>query len=279
VGGDNAGRNILRYFEDNLGICMKHVKINAESVSAYSIVIVRKDSQEKNGAAGERIIIILGRAPLDRIDTKSIEQYDADWVVLSSLGKLAMEAYDYIAKKTNLSLLSILGKNEIEEIKKGRLKLPAELKTRPNTNSILVLNKEEFESLQDQYDMLSSAYHEIVVTDGPGDIVTNCDQSGKPLDCDALYPGDWLRIPAAEADVVDTSGAGDLFCAGYLNARRLNVERPDAVKFASIVSSFGISQYGAHTGVSMIQKIKVDTYDSVLQCVRDDYKVTCVEVA
>ena len=281
VGDDDDGNRIRSYFEDDLGVPMDHIKLSENKVSAKSIVLVYQNSQENSIEDGSRIIVVLGRSPLQEIDKAAIEEFSADWVVLSSLGDVALarEAYEYVANKEDLSLLSILGKFEIEKIKNGELTLPEGLKQKKYANSILVLNKEEFRSLIDQYKMLYKAFKEIIITDGPNKILTNCDSYGESIDYGTFRPNAWCWIPAAKADVVDTTGAGDLFCAGYLNARRLGVAKPDAVKFASVVSSFGISKFGAHAGVREIQKIKVDTKESVLQCVHDYYKVPCEEIA
>jgi len=254
VGDDEDGKSILKYFEKKLGVSTEHIQVQKGGSSAFSIVIVHKETSLRN-------IVVLARAPLKPISEKALQGCGADgWVVLASLGGLAQKAFDCIAKE-NTNLLTILGQKEIEAINGGTLNLPATLRDR--RHATLILNRQEFDSLSEKYETLSSAFIEIIVTDGPDDIMTNCDADGNRIEYSAqqetFHLDQWHRIPAAKtlgAGIKDTSGAGDLFCAGYLYARKLGLKRPEAIQFASVVSVYGISEFGAHNGVRKMTKVK-----------------------
>jgi sugar/nucleoside kinase (ribokinase family) len=68
----------------------------------------------------------------------------------------------------------------------------------------------------------------------------------------ALYAdadGEWERVPAAPARVVDTTGAGDALCAGFLSARFSGASPAEALRRGVGLATEAVARVGAHPGV------------------------------
>jgi sugar/nucleoside kinase (ribokinase family) len=59
--------------------------------------------------------------------------------------------------------------------------------------------------------------------------------------------GESFRIPAIPAPVVDTTGAGDAYCGGFLVALAGGADPADAGAYAAVSASFAIEQFGVPT--------------------------------
>ena len=88
---------------------------------------------------------------------------------------------------------------------------------------------------------LAGVYHEVVVKLG----------GAGALWCEG--PGDALAAPAADAEVIDTTGAGDAFCAGFL-AGWLRGASPEVnLRAAVALSAEAVSQVGARPHCQRIE--------------------------
>lgn len=64
-----------------------------------------------------------------------------------------------------------------------------------------------------------------------------------------LYDGkDFTMVPAYHADVVDATGCGDTYMAGYLYKRAKGASMEEAAKFAAGVATIKIEAFGPFTG-------------------------------
>ena len=64
-------------------------------------------------------------------------------------------------------------------------------------------------------------------------------------------PGQYLHLPICKppAEVVDTTGAGDSFIAGFIAAKCHGMDMQNAGKFATAVAACCVTQFGGSTGV------------------------------
>ena len=114
---------------------------------------------------------------------------------------------------------------------------------------ILFANEDEVTSLCDKpvaesIAELQDAVDELAVTRGAkGAFVGNCQDS--------------FEIPAMpQGDVIDTTGAGDLFAAGYLFGRTNGYSLADSGKIASLAAGEVISHIGARPQADLIALVK-----------------------
>lgn len=64
-----------------------------------------------------------------------------------------------------------------------------------------------------------------------------------------IYDGEnFTMIPAFKADVVDATGCGDTYMAGYLYKRAKGASMEDAAKFAAAMATIKIEAFGPFTG-------------------------------
>lgn len=64
-----------------------------------------------------------------------------------------------------------------------------------------------------------------------------------------------VNVPAAEANVVDTTGAGDTFCGAFVKKISEKASIYDAVVFAQYASGLAIEKLGAQSGMPTLEEI------------------------
>ena len=68
--------------------------------------------------------------------------------------------------------------------------------------------------------------------------------------------GERVEIPAAPAHLVDTTGAGDLYAAGFLSGWVRGADLGAAGRIASLVAAEAISHIGARPQVDLSQLVE-----------------------
>lgn len=89
---------------------------------------------------------------------------------------------------------------------------------------------------------------------GPETVVVKCGPDG----CVALSGGAEYVSPGFPAEVVDTTGAGDAFVAGFLAAREKGYALPECLDFANAAGAVCVGQVGASgtlSGFGALQKM------------------------
>jgi sugar/nucleoside kinase (ribokinase family) len=67
--------------------------------------------------------------------------------------------------------------------------------------------------------------------------------------CVIYTPDSRLEVPGFQAEVVDTTGAGDCFAGGFLAALHRGRSYQDAARFANAVGALNVQNLGAAQGV------------------------------
>ena len=65
----------------------------------------------------------------------------------------------------------------------------------------------------------------------------------------ALADGSIVHVPAMDVNVVDTTGAGDTFCAAFANALVNGRDLPGAMRFANAAAGLAVTKLGAQAGM------------------------------
>lgn len=70
------------------------------------------------------------------------------------------------------------------------------------------------------------------------------------------FDGDEYRCPAFQCRVVDTTGAGDNFAAGFLSALIRGLSPAECLRFASAAAALSVQEPGATSGVKNRQQVE-----------------------
>lgn len=68
--------------------------------------------------------------------------------------------------------------------------------------------------------------------------------------------GEIVHLPAVDTPVVDTTGAGDAFLGGLIDALIEGSKLKNAVEFANVCAGLKVSKLGAQTGMPTIKEVK-----------------------
>jgi sugar/nucleoside kinase (ribokinase family) len=86
----------------------------------------------------------------------------------------------------------------------------------------------------------------------PGIVITTLGKEG----CLCFAGDSFLRKPAYKTDAVDTTGAGDAFCAGIIYGTLQGWEIEKRIDFASLVAAFKCRKPGARGGLPYLHELK-----------------------
>ncbi|MEW6572899.1 MAG: carbohydrate kinase family protein [Bacillota bacterium] len=71
-----------------------------------------------------------------------------------------------------------------------------------------------------------------------------------------VTPSDQFHLPVLPVNVVDTTGAGDAFAAGFIFGCLHNWSPVDTQRFANVVASFSVESWGARAGLPSLSEAK-----------------------
>ncbi|MCS7102564.1 MAG: PfkB family carbohydrate kinase [Candidatus Korarchaeum sp.] len=100
----------------------------------------------------------------------------------------------------------------------------------------LFLNEKEAEAIAGESDPLT--YITRIAGRGPNEVIVKMGSKGSL----AWVEGEAYRVNAIPVKVVDTTGAGDIFAAVYLKARRRGYDVEDCLKLANAASAIKVSR-------------------------------------
>ncbi len=166
---------------------------------------------------------------------------------------------------TTLEILKLLegGKRPIVSWDPGRvLSLSGLSRLKPIISAvdIVSVNKREIFYITGENDYVKAA--EELRSLGPKIVIVKRGSEGVYLVSDSVR----VDIPAFQPkEVVDTTGAGDAFMAGFYSALKRGYDLEESVKYAALVASIKVSRLGSH---------EIPKHDEVLRIARDSYKVS-----
>lgn len=70
----------------------------------------------------------------------------------------------------------------------------------------------------------------------------------------ALYRGEWIRTPGYSVEAVDTTGAGDIFHAGFVYGMIRDWPLEDILRFANAVAALSCRSLGGRTGIPALEE-------------------------
>jgi|GEM_PF-337920 len=191
--------------------------------------------------------------------------YNGEKTVLTSRGAntllgeedLNPEVFDKIDTMVLTSLISeenmALMKKAIEEAKKRGIYIitnpsmsmvthrPEELKHAMHNSQVIIMNGKESMLITGEKDV-DSAIKKLKEYGAETVIVTLDVKGALVLDDERT-----IRVPSYKVKVVDTTGGGDSFTAGFIHAKYQGYSNEEAVKFASAVAALNIVTPGAST--------------------------------
>ena len=242
IAKDSLGR-IFTHDITQSGVAFSPCYADDNESTASSIVLITPDAQRT-------MATYLGAATHltpDDIDPKLIES--ADWVYLEGYmieALYGVACFEYIASLAAANKTRIaLSLSDAWCVERNREKLLDFIKAHVDLLFGNALEAEALIGKKDQADLssLASLASEVVITkSSEGSLV--------------ITPSGEAKIKADKsAQVVDTTGAGDIYAAGYLYARHRGDDIKDAMQIATIVASEIISHVGARPQVSLKELI------------------------
>ncbi len=230
VGRDPAGEAVLADL-DKEGINTAHLSYSEKYNTGYSTLLLAPN--------GERTILTY-RGASTHYDVNNFnlsELTHVDWLYVSSMAG-SMEVLTAIfeqAKTMNVSVAFNPGKGELKESQK--------LKSLLEDVDVLLLNKEELQSIvegQTLEELVRHARHYcsvVIGSDGPNGVVAT---DGKEVVSAGMYE---------DVPVVDRTGAGDAFGSGFVSQWAQGKTLQESIIFASANSTSVVSYIGAKTGI------------------------------
>lgn len=246
IGLDSFGRMIVDELMSE-GVDISGVRISTTLPTGYSIVV--RDSEGK--------ILIYGfKGASEDLSIKDIDRE-----------LLQNTRYIHIASLRLDTTLEIL--KSLESMNKpivswdpGRvLALSGLSKLKPIITlvDIVSVNKREISYITNENDYVKAA--EELRRLGPKIVIVKRGSEGVYVVSDSTI----VDIPAFPPEkVVDTTGAGDAFIAGFYSALKRNYSLKEAVEYAAVVASIKVSRLGSH---------EVPKHEEVIKIARDFYKL------
>jgi len=227
VGEDEFGKSVLTELEQ--------AGVNTDGIQFFnkptgkSIVLMGEDNERS---------IIIYRGANDFIDEKKVSQEYINlfrcFVFTSVMGEKSLAALDKAVKIANRGGLITIANPSTSMIRKNKKQLLQLL----SKCRIAIMNEEEAQSLTEKK-MPKSL--EAIKNLGPDTVVVTQGSKG----CMAMHGSHVYQQKSFKTKVVDTTGAGDAFTAGFIHSMLRKDSMEYALKFASACASLNIKNIGA----------------------------------
>ncbi len=227
VGSDEFGRMVLSELQQ-AGVNTDGIQISSHP-TGKSIVIIGEDNERS---------IVIYRGANDFIDEKKISQEYINlfrcFVFTSVVGEKSLSALEKAVRISNKKGLITVANPSASMIRKNKKQLLQLLAK----SRIAIMNEEEAQLLTGKK-MPKSL--EAIKNLGPDTVIITQGSKG----CMAIHGNRIYQQKAFKARVVDTTGAGDAFTAGFIHSMLRKDSMEYALKFASVCASLNIKSVGA----------------------------------
>ena len=243
VGDDDAGKRILNYATEN-GVDISDVKIETGLATGASVVLI--------DATGERRFITNKGSSLRKLSEEDILPH------VDGMGEIVCLASMFVSPLLDIAATERIFKR---------------IKSKPRILAFDATRAKNGETLKDLAKILSCAdcffpnEAELATLTGETDVYKNISalldcglkcavvkRGGKG--CIIATKSAQIEIPACRVEkVVDTTGAGDCFAAGFLYALSEGWQLEDCGRFACATASCSVEEVGAVAGMTSLEKI------------------------
>jgi sugar/nucleoside kinase (ribokinase family) len=245
VGQDEGGSQVLRYLQENNVSCDKIYRQKGLT-TGMNIVLLDK--------AGERYFLTNPESSLRKLGEEDIVPHLEDAAEIVSFAslfvspQLPIPAMERLAKRIKSRPNRRLAMDMTKAKNGERL---ADLKNLLPLVDYLFCNREEAALLAGTTD--PDIILSLFLEHGAPCVILKCGKDG----CHVATPQKRFSVPAYPvSSVVDTTGAGDTFAAGFLWALSEGLPLADCARFGSAAASCSVEHLGAVTGISSLEKIK-----------------------
>src|SRR3989338_6431785 len=229
LGHDPAGQAVLDML-DHEGVDTSKVTFSHKYHTGYSVLLLAPN--------GERTILTYRGASTHYHEGDfNLKGSDADWLYVSTMsGNMAILHQLFLdAKSHGLKIMFNPGKGELAHHQK--------LKGLLHDVDVLLVNKDEAavivegSSLEELTRHLLNYVSTVIISDGPNGVMAS---DGKTIARAGMYQ---------DVQVIDRTGAGDAFGAGFLAQWSQGASLVDSIIFASANSTSVVNHIGAKTGI------------------------------
>ena len=225
IGFDTFGRVLLEELEHE-GVDVAHVKVDTSTSSGLTVIAINNKGQ----------VIMFGyTGASDKLFPSDLnKEYisSSEHVHITGLSFDTALAAAKIAKKANVTV----------SFDPGRLMSKMGLKRLlPLLHYVdqILLNQEEAQELTGVIELEKAT--KAIITSGPKMVIIKRGPDG----VFAMNHSKSFSVPAYPVKVVDTTGAGDAFSAGFITAQLEGKSLEDSVEFANATANLKITRIGA----------------------------------
>lgn len=243
VGDDEAGRRILNYAEEN-NLSVEGVKVAAGMATGISIALVE--------ASGERRFLTNSQCTMRNFEAEDILPH------VDSMAQIVSFASLFISYVLDVPVMEKI----FRRIKASGRTLAIDMKPPKNGETL-----EDLSGLLPCVDYFFPNESELATLTGSDDVHKNIGALlSHGLKCAVVKRGGKgciiatdatrIEVPACPVDkVIDTTGAGDCFAAGFLWALSEGWSLAECGRFACAVASCSVECVGAVAGVKSLEQV------------------------
>ena len=232
IGKDEMGETVLRCLRSS-GVCLEKVTVSSDIPTGMNIVLVDNE--------GERYFITNPKSTLRKLSKEHILPY------VDSMGEIVSFASIFVSP-----MLTVPDMEEVfRAIKERNRILVADMTRAKNGETIedivpllkyidyIIPNESEASALTGEIDPRESA--RCFIEHGAQNVIIKCGKDG----CIYRSRYEEIKIPACPvADVIDTTGAGDSFAAGFIFGLSKGLCALDSCRYGCAASSVVVEHMG-----------------------------------